>query len=284
MALIFSKKEAISHGFKITKKYFRVILIISLILVAFEIISEQLSSRAGSPITKDDVEKLYIKSMSSDNFYKYLQESGYIDTYGAVQEKLQNISNASDLILSADLQVDRDKIFNFLDPHRYRLPFSKVIFYLLSIALWIVAVIMQIGWTKISLLLSRDQKPRVLELFSNDSLFITYFLGSVCGGLAIAGGLILLIIPGIIFGVSFAMYGFLIVDQNMGPIESLNASRALTKGVRWQLFLFGLLMILLNLAGLLCLVVGLFFTFPASSIAAAYVYDQLLKRDETALA
>jgi hypothetical protein len=41
---------------------------------------------------------------------------------------------------------------------------------------------------------------------------------------------------------------------------------------------------LFNLAGLLCLVVGLFFTVPASSIAMAYVYDQLCKQDEVAVA
>ncbi len=282
--LTFSKKEAISHGFKITKKYFGVILIISLIFIAFEIISDQLNSRAGSPITKEDITRRYITSMPTDDFYKYLEETGYINRYGVVQDKLQNISDASDLVLSAGLEVDRDKIFNFLDQHRYRLPFPKVIYYLLAIAFWAVGVIMQIGGVKISLLLSRDQKPDVWEIFSNGSYFITYILGSICCGLAIVGGFILLIIPGIILMVAFSMYSYLIVDQNMGPIESLNVSRALTKGVRWQLFWFLGLITLVNFAGLLCLFVGLLFTIPASSIASAYVYDQLIKQSEQEVA
>jgi len=279
----FSKKEAISHGIKITKKYFGVILSILLIFVAFEILSGLLNFRSGSPISKENIRILYSESMAAENFYRYLEEAGYINKYGMVQEKLQNITNASDLILPANLEADRDKIFKFLNQHRYRLPFPKAIFYLLSIALWVAGVIIQIGFIKISILLSRDQKPAVKELFSNSSLFLKFVLGSICYGLAVIGGFILLVVPGIILIIMLEMYAYFIVDKNMGPIESLKASRALTKGVRWQLFCFGALILLLNLAGLLCLVVGLLFTIPASSIAAAYVYDQLRKQDEIAI-
>lgn len=278
----FSKKEAISYGIKITKKYLGVIFSILLILVAFQIISGVLNFGAGSPISKKNIGMIYMEPAVADNFYRHLEETGYINKYGMVQEKLQNISNASDLILPANLEVDRDKIFRFLNLYRYRLPFPRAIFYLLSIALWVVGVIIQIGSVKISIILSRDQKPAIRELFSNGSLFIKFLLGSICCGLAVIGGLILLVIPGIILMIMLAMYSYFIVDKNMGPIESLKASCALTKGVRWQLFCFGVLLILFNLAGFLCLVVGLLFTIPATYIASAYVYDQLLKQDEIA--
>ena len=278
----FSKKEAISYGIKITKKYFGIIFSILLILVTFQIISRVLNSGAGSPISKKDIGRVYREPAAADNFYRHLEETGYINKYGMVQEKLQNISNASDLILPANLEMDRDKIFRFLNLHRYSLPFPKVIFYLLSIALWVAGVIIQIGSIKISILLSRDQKPAIRELFSNGSLFIKFLLGSICYGLAVIGGFILLVIPGIILMIMLEMYSYFIVDKNMGPIESLKASRILTKGVRWQLFCFGVLLILFNLVGLLCLVIGLLFTIPATYIASAYVYDQLLKQDEIA--
>jgi hypothetical protein len=281
----FSKKEAISHGIKITKKYFGVIFSIVLIYLAFEIVSGLLNSGAGSPIKKEEVfTSLYRESKAADNFYTYLQEIGYIDRFGAVQDKLQSISRASELDLSPDLEADRYRIFSFLNQHRYRLPFPKLIYYLFAIALWVVGVIMQIGWTKICLLLSRDQEPAVSELFSNGSLFITYILASICYGLAVMGGFLLLIIPGIIFSIMLGLYVYFIIDKNMGPLESLRASSALTKGVRWQLLLFGLLLTLFNLAGLLCLLVGLIFTIPATAVAMAYVYDQLLKQGEVAAA
>ena len=279
----FSKKEAIFHGFKMTKKYFGIIFSILLIYFAFEIVSGVLHYRAGSPISKESIKILYRESVPADNFRRYLEEAGYISKYGMVEDKLQNVTRASDLTLPANLEVDRDKIFEFINEHRYRLPFSKMIFYLFAAVLWVVGVIIQIGWLKIGLLLSRDQKPAVSELFSNGALFLTFILGSICYGLAALGGLILLVIPGIIVMIMLGMYSYFIVDKNMGPIESLKASRALTKGVRWQLFCFGVLILLLNLGGFLCLVVGLFFTIPASYIAMAYVYDQLGKQDEIAV-
>ena len=262
------------------KKYLGVIFSIILILLAFQVISGVLSFWAGSPISKEDVRVIYAESAAADNFYKHLEDTGYINKYGIVQEKLQVISNAADLIVPVNLEADRDKIFNFLNSHRYRLPFPKAIFYLLAIILWAIGVITQIGSVKISIILSRDQKPAIYELFSNGALFINFLLGSICYGLAAIAGLILLIIPGIILIIMFEMYSYFIVDKNMGPIESLKASRFLTKGARWQLFCFGMLIILFNLAGLLCLVVGLLFTIPVTYIASAYVYDQLLKQEK----
>jgi hypothetical protein len=279
----FSKKEAISHGFKITKKYFGFIFCIFLIYAAFEIISGLLQFGIGSPISKTDIATLYSEPAAADNFYRYLEETGYINKDGAVQDTLQNITSASDLTLPANLEVDREEIFKFLNAHRYRLPFPKAIYYLLAIALWVVGVIIQIGWVKISLLLSRDQKPAVSELFAHGSLFFPFIIGSICYGLAVLGGCILLIVPGIIVMIMLEMYSYFIVDRNMGPTASLKASRALTKGVRWQLACFGALILLLNIGGLLCFVVGLLFTIPTSYIAAAYVYDQLLKQDEIAV-
>ncbi|MFZ5800742.1 MAG: hypothetical protein ACOY3D_05130 [Candidatus Omnitrophota bacterium] len=280
----FSKKEAISLGIRMTKKYFGFIFIIFLIYAAFQIISGLLDFGAGGPITKENIELLYKDTATANNFYKYLQEAGYINKYGTVQAKLQNITSVSDLVLPANLEADRNKIFIFLNAHRYRLPFPKPVFYLLTISLLVVGFIMQIGWVRINLLLSRDQKPAVAELFSNGGLFFKFLLGSICYILAVLGGLILLIVPGIIFMVMLGMYPYLIVDKNMRPIESLRASRRLTKGARWQLFWFGAVIVLFNLSGLLCLVVGLLFTIPASSIAGAYVYDQLRQQEEPAVA
>ena len=199
-----------------------------------------------------------------------------------VQEKLKNIKNSAELSLPAAFEGDREKIFNFLEPYTYRLPFPPSVYYFLCVALWIISMIVEIGIVKIGLMLSRDQKPSISELFSNGSLFIKYLLAYICYGLAVLGGFLLLIVPGIIFAIALGMFGYFIVDKKMGPIESLKASRVLTKGVRWQLFWFGGLLVLLNIGGLLCLVVGLLFTIPISLIASTYVYDKLRQQDEIA--
>lgn len=282
-AKTFSKKEAISHGFKMTKKYFGVIFLIILIYAAFNIISGQLNSRSGSAISEVSVRDLYAQPAAADSFYGYLVEAGYISKYGFVQDKLQNITSASELSIPAGLEADRDKIFEFLNGFRYRLPFPRVIYFLLAIALWAVGIIIQIGLVKIAISFARDQEPAVSELFSNGSLFFKFILASICYGLAVLGGIILLIVPGIIFMIALGMYSYLVVDKKMGPLQSLRVSCALTKGVRWQLFCFGLLLILVNIGGLLCLVVGLLFTVPATVLAYAYVYDRLREQYEAAM-
>lgn len=88
-------------------------------------------------------------------------------------------------------------------------------------------------------------------------------------------GFILLIVPGIIIVLMFQMYAYLVVDKGLGPIAALKRSRVITKGSRWRLFVLGFLIVLVNLGGLLCLVVGLLVTIPLTAIASARVYDLL---------
>jgi uncharacterized membrane protein len=94
-------------------------------------------------------------------------------------------------------------------------------------------------------------------------------------GLIVLGGLILLIVPGIIWGIQFQFFAYYILTEGCSPVEALKKSAAITKGSKVNLFLFGLLMALVNLAGLLCLVVGLVVTVPTTLVAMAYVFRKL---------
>jgi uncharacterized membrane protein len=75
--------------------------------------------------------------------------------------------------------------------------------------------------------------------------------------------------------VKFSLFPYFIVDRRLGPIEALKASGIATMGAKVDLFLFGLLLSLINIAGFLCLIVGLFATIPTSLVAYAYVFRQL---------
>ena len=92
----------------------------------------------------------------------------------------------------------------------------------------------------------------------------------------------MLIIPGIIWGIKFQFFSYFIVDKGLGPIEALKRSSTITKGAKWDLFLFGLLVWLINLLGALCLLVGLFATIPTTGVAMAFVYHKLLTQTEIA--
>lgn len=147
---------------------------------------------------------------------------------------------------------------------------------IVSILLQLFQYFLTIGLFKISLLLLDGKNPQIGDLFSGGDVFLAYVLGSILYGLIVIGGIILLIIPGIIFAVMYEYYGLFIIDKKMGVMDALKASAALTKGVRWKLFGFGLVVGLINLLGALLLMLGLFVTIPVTMVALAHVYRQLL--------
>ncbi len=58
---------------------------------------------------------------------------------------------------------------------------------------------------------------------------------TLCAGLAVVGGMILLFVPGIIALLMLLVAGQVCLVERLGPIASLSRSAALTKGHRWAL-------------------------------------------------
>ena len=140
-----------------------------------------------------------------------------------------------------------------------------------------------VGLVKIGIKVVDGSEVRIIDLFSGGPVFVTYVLGALLFTLIVLAGFVLLAVPGIILSVMLQYYSYFIIDKNMGPVESIKASAALTKGVRWKLFGFGLALLLINIAGALLLVVGLFVTIPVSLVAVAFVYRKLLPQTQFVL-
>jgi uncharacterized membrane protein len=105
--------------------------------------------------------------------------------------------------------------------------------------------------------------------------FWSYFIANLAVGILVAIGFVLLIVPGIIAMLMFMFSSFIVIDREKGPIESMAVSKLITKGKRWPLLGFILLLLLINIAGLLALVVGLLVTIPVSTLAFAHAYRVL---------
>ena len=155
---------------------------------------------------------------------------------------------------------------------------------IIAIASLVLYVLTQMGLIGISLKFVNGDKGKLADLFAYLPLFLKYLLGSIIYGLIVFGGIILLIVPGIIWGIKFQFYKYFIVDKGLGPIEALKKSSAITKGVKSDLFLFGILLGLINFLGAVFLIIGLFATIPATMVAMAFVYRKLLAQTETAQA
>jgi len=82
-------------------------------------------------------------------------------------------------------------------------------------------------------------------------------------------------VPGIIFMLMFMFTTFMVIERELGPIDAMKESRRITRGHKWQLLGFLLMLVLINLLGLLALVVGIFVSIPVSSLAFAHAYRML---------
>ena len=102
--------------------------------------------------------------------------------------------------------------------------------------------------------------------------FWKYVGTAILTALVVVIGLILLIVPGIIFALMFMFGYYFVIDKNLGPIEALKSSKRITKGHLGKLALFALAIAGLNLLGVVCLIVGLLVSMPVSMLAMARAY------------
>jgi len=167
-------------------------------------------------------------------------------------------------------------LVNFSPRLDFKLPATGAIALAIALAIgfWILRLVVEIGLITISLKFVDNKKAELADILTYKPL-VNYALGSVLYGLIVVAGLILLIVPGIIWAIKLQYYSYLIIDKNLGPIAALKKSWKITKGVKWHLFLFALLLGLINILGVLMLGVGLFITIPTTMIASAYVYRKL---------
>lgn len=144
-----------------------------------------------------------------------------------------------------------------------------------SIAFTVVALFLEIGFIKIVLKLVDGRTAQFQELWAYPQYLLRFIGASILYGLIVLGGLILLIIPGIYFALRFQFYSYVLIDKDTGVVDSLRRSWRITEGNVFNLFLFMLLLILLNILGAIALLVGLLITIPVSFVAVTLLYRKL---------
>lgn len=123
------------------------------------------------------------------------------------------------------------------------------------------------------------------KYFGLTILFALVFLACVLLGLALittlgletglAIGVPLLVVLGVIVMLMLIFSGYLVIDRGLGPIQAMQESHRITRGYKWSLFGLSLLLVLVNLAGLLAFVVGIFVSAPVSLLALTHAYRVL---------
>jgi hypothetical protein len=120
------------------------------------------------------------------------------------------------------------------------------------------------------------------DFFKGFQKFGELFLGSLLMYIMIIIGFICLILPGIYLAVAYSFVQMLIWFSFDGQYWStLERSRKLISREWFSFFAFFIVILLLNLAGALCLLVGLLVTVPVSVIALFVCFDKLIGTGET---
>jgi len=97
-------------------------------------------------------------------------------------------------------------------------------------------------------------------------------VANVVVAVIVALGIVMLIVPGIIFAIRLAFVPYLVVDRNMDVMEALRVSWDMTRGYGWNIFLMGVLAFFIVIGGLLLIFVGIFLSIIWISAAFAAMY------------
>ncbi len=148
---------------------------------------------------------------------------------------------------------------------------------ILVLAALVVNVLIELGLIAFILKAHDDVAQVKLADLWHPKAFLPYLAVKIITTVAVLVGLVLLIIPGIIVALTVIFATYLVIDKNMGPIESLKESARLTKGHKWGLFMLMLALIGINILGVLALGIGLLISVPVSLLSIAHTYRTLAK-------
>lgn len=141
----------------------------------------------------------------------------------------------------------------------------------------IAQIIVGMGVMKLALKVTAGEPITFDDAFSVTHKFFLYLASAFLYVLIVLGGLVLFIVPGLLWLVSYWLFPYVLIDTEVGVLAALSEAKRISKGARWQLFQFMCVTVVLNLAGALAFFVGLLATIPLTAIATAHVYRQLVK-------
>ena len=156
------------------------------------------------------------------------------------------------------------------------------------------------GWWLLSLRLVRGHPAKVLDILMGFRCFLRVWITFMITTIIVLTGLVLLLIPGIIWLLKYGLSLFVVMDIELNPYQAIKRSAEITKGYKAKLFwllLTGLVLFVLTwpfafglqnigsskgnlymLVGIIPYLVGFLLVAPWLTAAWATAYDTLSKR------
>jgi hypothetical protein len=160
---------------------------------------------------------------------------------------------------------------------------AVVLLHRLGLTVWLVLHLawlflfsgMLVGLHVMALKCVDDKIPRIGDLFGSLQRGPPYLLALCIYCLAVSGGLVLLIVPGIYLAIRYCLFAQVITDTSASALAALRKAAALARGNWAPLGALFLIAFLLNIGGMALLGIGLILSFPVSLLAVAGFYRSL---------
>jgi uncharacterized membrane protein len=132
------------------------------------------------------------------------------------------------------------------------------------------------GYYIVTQLINKGREVELADFFKSFDKFIPLLMLHLLIILVVTLGLILLIIPGIYFAVSYLFAHFFVWFYDVDPSEAIRLSRKMVSGNFGQVFLLCLVLGAINLLGVLAFGVGVLLTLPFSYCVVYAAFDDII--------
>jgi uncharacterized membrane protein len=158
---------------------------------------------------------------------------------------------------------------------------------LISVALQMVPIIgaigsliitgpFSVGIALFSLSISRNEDPRMEQIFQGFNHFITAMVAYLLMVLFIFLWMLLLIIPGIIATLSYGMVFYILADdKNIGASDALKKSKYMMQGFKWKYFCLFLRFFAWSILCLFTFGIGYLWLLPYMQVSMAKFYEDV---------
>jgi len=126
----------------------------------------------------------------------------------------------------------------------------------------------------------RGERIEIKDMFSVfQKNYWNAVVANIVVGVIVGLGIVMLIVPGIIFACRLAFVPYLVIDREMDVMDALRMSWDMTRGYGWQIFFMGFLAFFIAIAGLIVLFVGVIIAVMWISAAFATIYYSVVLKN-----
>ncbi len=135
-----------------------------------------------------------------------------------------------------------------------------------------------VGFAMFILSVTRNEAAKSSQLFDGFNRFGVAFGAHLLQFVLVALWSLLLVVPGIIAGISYSMTYYIIADdKTIGPLEAISKSKAMMYGNKWKFACLSARFIGWTILAALTLGIGMLWLTPYAAASIAQFYEELVR-------